>query len=130
MRFVSLFLIFNIVLCYSGICSATVSDAESVDTNGSHCEMANHGETDNSNESQAIIKSSNTTDSENSQCCYEGLTNSSIEADQDQNIPVVLYLLDFSSYLDSKNSKNIDLITTRSSHDPPDIYLSVSSFLL
>jgi len=130
MRFISLFLIFNIALCYSGICSETVFATEDAERMSSHCEMANHGETDNSDESQAIIKSSNTTDSENSECCYEGLTNSPIEADLDQNILVVLYLLDFPSYLDSNNSKNIDLITTKSSHDPPDIYLSVSSFLL
>ncbi len=130
MRFVSLFLIFNIVLCYSGICSATVLGAESTDTLGSHCEMVNHGETDNSDESQVLIKSSNTTDSENSECCYEGLTNSPVEADLDQNMLVVLYILDFPSYLDSSNSKNIDLINTKSSHDPPYIYLSVSSFLL
>lgn len=130
MRFISLFLIFSLVLCYSGVCSATVFVAESADTMGSHCETANHSETDNSDESQVLIQNSNTANIENSECCYEGLTNSPIEADLDQNILVVLYLLDFPSYLDSNNSKNIDSITTKSFHDPPDIYLSVSRFLL
>ena len=130
MRFISLFLIFNIILCYSGICSETVFATEDAQRMSSHCEMVNHGETDNSDESQVFIKNASATDCDNSQCCYETLTNSSIEADLDQNILVVLYLLDFPSYLDSNNSKNIDLITTRSAHDPPDIYLSVSSFLL
>ena len=130
MRFVSLFLIFNIILCYSGICSATVLEAESTNTLGSHCEMVNHDATDSTDESQVFIQNASATDCDNSQCCYETLTNSSIETDLVQNILVVLYLLDFPSYLDSNNSKNIDLITTKSSHDPPDIYLSVSSFLL
>lgn len=130
MRFISLFLIFSLALCYSGVCSATVLVAESADTVRSHCDTVDHNANDSSNESQVLIKSSNTTDSENSECCYEGLTNSPIEADLDQNILVVLYLLDFHDHFDSKISKNIDLINSSSSHDPPDIYLSVSSFLL
>ena len=130
MRFLSLFLIFNIALCYSGICSATVFEAISAGTMGSHCDMTNHNAADSTDESQVFIQNAGAADLENSQCCYEGLTNSSIEVNLDKNILVVLYLLDFPSYLDSNNSNNIDLIPTRSSHDPPDIYLSVSSFLL
>ncbi len=130
MRFISLFLIFNIALCYSGVCSATASVAERTEAMGSHCDMTNHAAADSADESQVLIQNTNATDAENSECCYEGLTNSSIEVNLDKNILAVLYLLDFPGSLDSNNSKNIDLITTRSSHDPPDIYLSVSSFLL
>ncbi|MEX0999984.1 MAG: hypothetical protein WD000_08525 [Thermodesulfobacteriota bacterium] len=130
MRFISLFLIFNIALCYSGVYSAIASVAERTDEMGSHCDMANHDAADSADESQVLIQNTSATDAENSECCYEGLTNSSIEVNLDKNILAVLYLLDFPGYLDSNNSKNIDLITTRSSHDPPDIYLSVSSFLL
>ena len=130
MRFISLFLIFNIVLCYSGICSATVLIAESSDEMGSHCDMTNHSAADSTGESQVLIQNTSATDAENSECCYEGLTNSSIEVNLDKNILAVLYLLDFPDHFDSNNSKNIDLINSSSSHDPPDIYLSVSSFLL
>ncbi len=130
MRFISLFLIFNIALCYSGICSATVFVAEGTDQMGSHCYMANPDVANSSDEFQVLIQNPNTTDTENSKCCYEGLTNSSVEDSLDKNLLAVLYLLDFPSYLDAINPKNIDLIITRSSHDPPDIYLSVSSFLL
>jgi len=130
MRFISLFLIFNVALCYSGICSATVFDAIGTETMGSHCDMTNHDAGDSSDESQVLIQNSSATNIGNSECCYEGLTNSSIEVNLDKNILAVLCLLDFPDHFDSNNSKNIDLITTRSSHDPPDIYLSVSSFLL
>ena len=130
MRFISLFLIFNIALCYSGICSATVFVAEGTDQMGSHCDMANPDVANSSDEFQVLIQNTNTTDTENSQCCYEGLTNSSVEDSLDKNTLAVLYLLDFPSYLDAINPKNIALIITRSYHDPPDIYLSVSSFLL
>ena len=130
MRFISLFLIFNIALCYSSICSATVIVAEGTDQMGSHCDMANPDVANSSDDFQVLIQNTSTTDTENSQCCYESLTNSSVEDSLDKNILAVLYLLDFPSYLDSNNSKNIDLIITRNSHDPPDIYLSVSSFLL
>lgn len=97
---------------------------------GSHCDMANPDVANSSDEFQVLIQNPNTTDTENSKCCYESLTNSSVEGSLDKNLLAVLYLLDFPSYLDAINPKNIDLIITRSSHDPPDIYLSVSSFLL
>ena len=130
MRFISLFLIFNIALCYSGICSATVFVAEGTDQMGSHCYMANPDVVNSSDEFQVLIQNPNTTDTENPQCCYEGLTNSSVEDSLDKNILAVLYLLDFPTSLETSNSKSTDLIITRSFHDPPDIYLSVSSFLL
>ncbi len=130
MRFISLFLIFSIALCYSGVCSAIVFEAKSAETMGSHCDMVDHDDADSTDESQVFIQNTSTTDTENSECCYEGLTYSSIEYNSTYKALDVLYLLDFPGYLDSNNSNNIDLITTRSSHDPPDIYLSVSSFLL
>ena len=130
MRFISLFLIFNIALCYSSICSATVFVAEGTDQMGSHCYMANPDVANSSDEFQVLIQNTSTTDTENSQCCYESLTNSSVEDSLDKNILAVLYLLDFPTSLETSNSKSTDLIITRSFHDPPDIYLSVSSFLL
>ncbi|MGB3363936.1 MAG: hypothetical protein WBB48_04085 [Thermodesulfobacteriota bacterium] len=130
MRFLSLFLIFSLALCYSGVCSATVLITESTDEMGSHCEMANHDSGDSSDEAQVLIQNDNSNDIENSECCYDGLTNSSVEVNLGKNILAVLYLLDFPDHFESNSSKNIDLINTSSSHDPPDIYLSVSSFLL
>ena len=97
---------------------------------GSHCDMANPDVANSSDEFQVLIQNPNTTDTENSKCCYEGLTNSSVEDSLDKNILAVLYLLDFPTSLETSNSKSTDLIITRSFHDPPDIYLSVSSFLL
>ncbi len=130
MRYVCLFLIFNMALCYSGVCSETVFEAISAETVSSHCDMVDHDAANSTDESKVLIQNANTADTETSQCCYEVLTNSSMEVNLDKNILAVLYLLDLPSYLDSNNSNNIDLITTGSSHDPPDIYLSVSSFLL
>ena len=130
MRLLSLLVVVSVTLCYSGICSATVFVAEGTDQMGSHCDMANPDVANSSDDFQVLIQNTSTTDTENSQYCYESLTNSSVEDSLDKNILAVLYLLDFPSYLDSNNSKNIDLIITRNSHDPPDIYLSVSSFLL
>jgi hypothetical protein len=92
--------------------------------------MTNHNAADSTDESQVSIQNASTIDLENSECCYEGLTNSSVEVNLDKNILAILYLLDFPDHFDSKISKNIDLINSSSSHDPPDIYLSVSSFLL
>jgi len=130
MRFLSLFLIFSLALCYSGVCSATNLIADSADQTGSHCGMANHDGADSSDESQVLIQNVNTADSQHTQCCYEGLTNSSIEDNLANKALEVLYLLDLPTPLETSNSKSINLIITKSVHDPPDIYLSVSSFLL
>jgi hypothetical protein len=130
MRFLSLFLIFNLALCYSGVYSFANIHADSAEGVSSHCDMTNHNAADSTDESQVSIQNASTIDLENSECCYEGLTNSSVEVNLDKNILAILYLLDFPDHFDSKISKNIDLINSSSSHDPPDIYLSVSSFLL
>ncbi len=92
--------------------------------------MANHDAADSSDESLVFIQDINTTDSQNSQCCYEGLTNSSIDDNLINTDLVVVFLLDFPDFLETKNSKSIDFIFTQRVHGPPDIYLSVSRFLL
>jgi len=130
MRFLSLFLILNIALCYSGICFAEVSADESASEMSSHCDMKNHSNDNSSDTSQASIRSLSTTNSENSQCCYEGLTNSSIKTNLDSSMFAVLFLLDLPNHQESNSSKTIDYINTSSFHDPPDIYLVVSSFLI
>lgn len=129
MRFISLFLVLNIVLCYSGVCLATVVPQEA-DQISSHCDMVDHGTQDSSNESQIVIQDANSDDSESSQCCYEGLTNSLVLDNIGYKSLEVLYITDLPSSLETNNSRLIDLIFTKSIHDPPDIYLSVSSFLL
>lgn len=130
MRFLSLFLILNIVLCYSGICFAGVSSDEGTEEMSSHCEMKNHSDDTGSEASQYILESLNRSDSDNSQCCYEGLTNSSVKVDLDGSMLAVLCILDVSEHLESNSSRKIDYINTGNFHDPPDIYLSVSRFLL
>lgn len=130
MRFVSLFLVFSLTLCYSDICSATVLIADNTDPIASHCDMVDHAAADSSDESQVFIQNLDTTDLENSECCYEGLTTSSVEDNSTYKSFELLYLLDLPISLEINNSKNIDLINSSSSHDPPSIYLSVSSFLL
>jgi len=129
MRFISLFLIFNVALCYSGVCSATLFVAEGTANMGSHCEMANH-DADKSDESQVLFQYPSTHDSENTQCCYDVLTNSSTQDNSTYKALDVLYLLDLPTSQQTSSSRSIDLILTKRVHDPPDIYLSVSSFLL
>ena len=130
MRLLSLLVVVSVTLCYSGICTAMISVANGPEEISTHCHTDNHSKVDNSDDSQLFIQNASTADLQYFQCCSEVLTNSSIEDNLGYKALEVLYFLDFPSYLDSNNSKNIDLIITRNSHDPPDIYLSVSSFLL
>jgi len=130
MRFMSLFLILNIALCYSGVCFAGISTDEGAEEMSSHCEMKNHSDDNGSDATLEIISSVNPAENDNSQCCYEGLTNSSIKISTDSAMFAVLYLIDLPDRLESNSAKKIDYINTGSYHDPPDIYLSVSSLLL
>lgn len=119
------------MVCYSGgVCSAVVLVAEESEQPGTHCEMMNHAEADKSDASQVLFQSADSTDSSVSPCCYEALSNSSTD-DNSTNIgQEVLYILDFATILDNRKPKSKDSINARSTHNPPDIYLSVSRFLL
>ena len=130
MRLLSLLVVVSVTLCYSGICTAMISVADGPEEISTHCHTDNHSKVDNSDDSQLFIQNASTADLQHFQCCSEVLTNSSVEDSLDKNILAVLYLLDFPTSLETSNSKSTDLIITRSFHDPPDIYLSVSSFLL
>lgn len=119
------------MVCYSGgVCSAVVLVADETEQTGMHCDMMNHSEADTSDESQVLLQSTEPTDSSNSLCCYEALTNSSLDDNIGNSVQEVLYILDLPTSLDNRKSKSTYLIIARSSHDPPDIYLSVSRFLL
>ncbi len=131
MRFLSLFLIFTIMVCYSsGICSEAFFVSENVEQPSTHCEMMNHAEADESDASQVLIQSADSTDSSDSFCCYEALTNSSPDDNMTDIGQEILFILDLPNALDNRKFKSKDSIITRSTHDPPDIYLSVSRFLL
>ena len=130
MRLLSLLVVVSVTLCYSGICTAMISAANGPKEISTYCHTDNHSKVDNSDDSQLFIQNASTADLQHFHCCSEILTNSSVEDSLDKNLLAVQYLLDFPSYLDAINPKNIALIITRSYHDPPDIYLSVSSFLL
>ena len=131
MKLLSLFLTFSILVCYSGgVCSAAVLMAQASEQSSTHCEMMNHAEADMSDASQVLFQSADSTDSSDSLCCYEALTNSST-GDNIANIgQEVLYILDLPTSLDNRKPKSKDSIIATSTHDPPDIYLSVSRFLL
>jgi hypothetical protein len=127
MRFLSLLLIFSLALCYSDVSSARILNADSSGERGYHCGMTNHHDSD---KSQVFIQNVNTADLQHFQCCSEVLTNSSIKDNLGYKALEVLYFLDFPTSLETSNSKSIDLRITKCVHSPPDIYLSVSSFLL
>lgn len=119
------------MFCYSGgVCSAVVLVADESEQPSTHCEMMNHAEADESDASQVLIQNADSTDTSDSLCCYEALTNSSPD-DNITNIGLeVLFILDLPTSLDKRDSQSTDLKFARSTHDPPDIYLSVSRFLL
>lgn len=120
----------SLVFCYSGICSATDLIVDSTTEMSSHCDSVNHDASNSSDASQAYIEDIDITDSQNYECCFNGLTNSSIDDNLTSNDLVVVSLLDFHDILQTNNSKYSDLTFTHRTHDPPDIYISVSRFLL
>jgi hypothetical protein len=120
------------MICYSGgVCSAPVLFAGKIDEMSNHCDMSSHANSDASQESKLELRNSNSGETNNSNCCYEALTSSSSIKDHINQInPEVLYVMELPNSIFYKNSTYTDKTFAGSTHDPPDICLSVSRLLL
>ena len=130
MRYVHLFLILILVVCYAGICGDTVFAAISSETPEMSCHSQGHDmERDNQATSELIIGNGNEA-SDNSPCCLDYLHSSSIDYDSNTVFTIlkVLPVIDLIAIELQKSAFDIDLI--HAGHDPPDLQVRYSTFLL
>jgi hypothetical protein len=124
MKALSLFLILNIIVCYSGLCASLPSFA-SVEQVEESCHTMDH---DDTSYIINIVQGFNQTLENHSSCCFEPLINNTAHEDVEvynTNIPRdIIPNLIIAKY-DTK-FKNRSL----SKHDPPDLQVLNSTFLI
>ena len=128
MRFASLFLVVNILLCYSGI---RLDAFASTKTTSAKTVMGCHGNSTITKESgeKSVALRVHRSSEKISSCCLDGLTNTSI--DQPAKIEKILVrriTLSNLYYQTGYVNKTLDL--SQREHDPPDLQISNSTFLL
>jgi hypothetical protein len=128
MRFSSLFLVVNILLCYSGIPLGAFASSETTSTKtvmGCHSNGPIAKETGEKSAARGIHGSSEKISS----CCLDGLTNASI--DQPAKIEKILVQrITVSNLYYQTGCMNKKLDLSQREHDPPDLQITYSVFLL
>ncbi len=129
MRYLHLFLIFNIIVCYAGVCGDT---AHSVTLSGSAAESC-HGtghEMTGADANDIALNGSGRESAQDSPCCLDYITSSSSGEYSSSvfTITEILPLIEFhSTNLATKEITQDQLLR---GHDPPDLQVTYSTFLL
>jgi hypothetical protein len=129
MRLLNLFIVFNLILCTTGIYSVTDLFAEESTGLSSRCHGHEQGDVDDSSGHDSIDLEINATDVECYDCCLEVLPSSN-DSGNFNATPAVVALLPFPLNESDFRTKFLNLVVTELPHGPPDIYLLHSSYLL
>lgn len=129
MRYLHLFLIFNVIVCYAGVCGDT---AHSVTLSGSAAESC-HGtghEMTGADDNGIALNGSGRESAQDSPCCLDYITSSSAGEYSSAvfTITEILPVLELHSANLAINKLSQDQLLR--GHDPPDLQVSYSSFLL
>ena len=127
MRYLHLFLILNLIVCYAGICGDTALAASDLPDAAESCHGSGHEMAGADSIKTALNDRSE--DMQNSPCCLDYLTGSSGEYPNavftiTKTLPVTELQ---STNLTSKKLSQDQLLR---GHDPPDLQVSYSTFLL
>lgn len=128
MRFASLFLALNILLCYAGVYRNALADSglPRATTSGGCHGMSRES---NASESNAVTGIVNDSESRGASCCQDTLEN----AHPDLNTRIQVVTIDRSHLHvinESKTNLHKFLDGSPREHDPPDLQVSFSTFLL
>lgn len=129
MRLLSLFIVFNLSLCTTGIYSATELFADESSGFSSHCHDHEQGDVHSSIQHDSINLEISATDVECYDCCLEVLPSSN-DSGNFNITPAVIALLPSLSYENVSRTQFLNSVFTKRPHGPPDIYLLHSSYLL
>lgn len=130
MRLLSLFIVFNLSLCTTGIYSATELFADESSGFSSHCHDHEQGDVHGSIQHDSINLEISATDVECYDCCLEVLPSFNDSGNFNATHSVVALLPFLSSESDSGKTQFLNSVFTKRPHGPPDIYLLHSSYLL
>ena len=128
MRLLSLFLALNILICYGGFCRDSLAAADAPQSKASSgCHGMSHQSDKAVKENTAGVV--NASENADNSCCMEVLTNAS----PDINAKIEVVLIDRTQIRTLVRDRNYsDQIRDNSlrEHDPPDLQITNSTFLL
>lgn len=126
MKFLHLFLIINFVICYAGICGDTARAAFALPEAAESCHSMGHDKDASDNTQIATEKES----VQDSPCCLETLVNSSPDEllGPELSVTEVLPIISLNSDLSISEKVLHDPLSR--GHDPPDLQIYFSTFLL
>jgi hypothetical protein len=130
MRLLSLFVVFNLTLCTTGIYSVTDLFADESEGITTHCHDHEHSDVHGSLQHDSHDLEINATESPCYNCCLEVLPGSNDNGNFNATPAVVALLPFLSTEHDPGKTQFLNSVFTKRPHGPPDIYLLHSSYLL
>ena len=130
MRFFSLFIVFNLILCTTGIYSAMDLFADELSGLSSHCHDHEQGDVHSSLQHDSRDLEINATESPCYNCCLEVLPGSNDNGNFNATPAVVALLPFLLTEHDPGITQFLNAVFTKRPHGPPDKYLLHSSYLL
>jgi len=125
MRYLHLFLILNIIVCYAGICGDTAHAATSTSQAAESChEMAGADAND------IVLNDSGQENVQDSPCCLDYLTSSSSGEYSNAVFTITEILPVLELHSTNLAIKKVSQDQLLRGHDPPDLQVSYSTFLL
>lgn len=129
MRYLHLFLIFNVIVCYAGICGNTVYAVTSSPEAAESCHSMDH-ETAGAENGDIVIIGSGKEDVNDSPCCLDSLLSSSPDEYSNAVFTITEILPVIELHSTNLASKKLTQDRFISEHDPPDLQVYFSTFLL
>ena len=125
MRIFTLFLILNIIVCYGGMCRSASADTNSDYQIKESCHKMNHHGSAKNN--SAIKQDYSHNESPRLSCCDEMLINYT----NYENINVYFsYIPNYKDEFCVKRPQTVRVLHSPNTHDPPDLLLLNSTFLI
>ncbi|MEW6145948.1 MAG: hypothetical protein AB1598_13110 [Thermodesulfobacteriota bacterium] len=127
-RFTSIFLVFNIILCYSGFQPDVVASTETAPAKTVMSCHGNVGVAKESSEKPAMHRIHGPS-GKISSCCLEGLTNAPLDPPSKID-PVLVHTVSLTNMYYQRGYVNRAQGFSQREHDPPDLQIVNSTFLL
>ena len=129
MRILNIFLVLNIVICYGGLCGDNARSAAPSNIAQESCHKMDHENSPTENP-DTVIEGTSNEDGHDAYCCYDALINSSSGEYSKVNLSITLVMPITHLYAEKYESVKSSQDRLTSDHDPPDLRVSYSTFLL
>lgn len=129
MRILNIFLVLNIVICYGVLCGDNALSTVPSNIAPQSCHKMNHENSPTENP-DTVIAATSDEDGYGAYCCYDILIDSSSGEYSKVNLSITLVMPLTHLYTENTESVKSSQDRLLREHDPPDLRVSYSTFLL